>query len=89
MRAGAGQWLAPVVGQEKGRGGAGFFAGLVADGLSPIFGGRVAAVELDVGTVEVGPVFAQQAEPHPMPRPVLALGIKTDVHAPVRSGTRP
>ena len=81
LRAGAGQGLTPVVGQEQGRGGAGFFAALVADGLPAVLGGGVAAVELDAGTVQVGPVFAQQAEPHPLPEPVLAPGIKAGVHA--------
>ncbi len=37
LRAGAGQGLAPVVGEEQGRGGAGFFAALVADGSPPPF----------------------------------------------------
>ena len=37
LRAGADQGLAPVVGQEKGRGGAGFSAGLIADDLPPPF----------------------------------------------------
>ena len=81
LRAGAGQVLALVVGQEKDRGGAGFFAALVANGLPAVLGGRVAAVEWDAGTVKVGPVFAQQAEPHPVPRLVLAPGIEAGVHA--------
>ena len=54
---------------------------MVADGLPAVLGGRVAAVELDAGTVQVGSVFAQQAEPHPLPGPVLAPGIKAGVHA--------
>ena len=81
LRAGAGQGLAPVIGQEQGRGGADFFAALVADGFPPVFGGRVAAVELDAGTVEVGPVFAQHIEPDPLPGPALAPSIKAGVHA--------
>ena len=56
---GAGQGLAPVIGQEQGRGGAGFLAALVADGRPVVLSGRMAAVELDAGTAEVGPVFAQ------------------------------
>ena len=59
LRASNGQQLAPVVGQEEGRGGAGFLATLITDGLPAVLGGRVAAVELDAGTVQVSPVFAQ------------------------------
>ena len=55
----SGQRLAPIAGQEKGRGGAGFFSGLVADDLPPVLGRRMAAGELDAGTVQVNPVFAQ------------------------------
>ena len=58
LRAGAGQGLAPVFGQEQGRGGASFFAALVADGLLAVLGGCMATVELDAGTGQVGPVFA-------------------------------
>ena len=81
LRAGNGQRLAPSIGQEKGRGGAGFLAGLIADGLPAVLGGRVAADKLDAGAVQMGPVFAQQMKPHPLPRAVLAPGVEAGVHA--------
>ena len=49
---GIGQGLALVVGQKQGRRGTGLFTPLIAHGGPAIFGERVAAVELDAGTIQ-------------------------------------
>ena len=76
LRAGAGQGLAPVIDQKQGRGGADFFAGLIANVLPPVFGGRVAAVELDVGTVVVGPFSRNKRSHTPCHDPSLRQALK-------------
>ena len=46
LRRGDGEWLARIVRQKQGVGGAGGLAALIANGRSTVFSGCIAAVKL-------------------------------------------